>query len=346
MSPQDAKRQAMADRFRRKDDAPFDGDMTRAENLYGDVAAETLDVDDGLPEPGVPQGQQPQPRMITRTVRGKQVTKSEDEWLALAMKVDAADSYLEESQQLLKDAKAIRQERAGQSPQHPEGQTEAQSDGRDQDRRQDARHPGIDLTSVVEKIQYGDPAEAAAELARAIDTVATKQVNEGHVARLVSNDLARAKMDLKQFVEAHPDIATDQIASMVIENNVYQVYRDEIRALGVAEAQIPRDPKTLADWHRLYRVHGHTVSKTTDVLQKAKAKFDEWRGTPAQPKPAPRKDSARVEVNVNRTERRMAIPVQPSRSVAPRQNAAPVAQESSRKSAVQEMRRNRGQPVG
>ncbi len=350
MSPQDLKRQAMADRFKRPDveEHPFDGDMTRAENLYGTVAAEVLEVDPNAPEPGVPQDQQPAPRMITRTVRGKQVTKSEDEWLALAMKVDAADTYLEESRQLLEDAKQIRQQRAGRDPQHPEGETSTQDDGQDQDRRQeDTRRPGIDLKGVVEKIQFGDPEEAATELAKAIDAVATKQVNEGHIQRLVSNDLARSKADLKAFTEANPDLAADQVASMVIENNVYAIYREEIKALGVVdEAQIPKDPKLLADWHRLYRVHGHAVSKPADVLEKAKANFQDWRGTSTpQPKPAPRKDAPRVAVNVDRTDRRMAIPTQPSRGVAPRRDAAPVTEQNSRKSAVQEMRRARGQPV-
>jgi hypothetical protein len=350
MSPQDAKRQAMADRYKRPDveERPFDGDMTKAENLYGDVANEELQVDPNLPEPGVPADRQEpaaQPRMLTRIVRGKEVTKSEDEWLELAMKVDAADSYLAESQQLLKDAKEIRQQRTGQDPQRPEGQTEAQDDPTDQDDRQTSRRPGIDLTAVVEEIQFGDPKVAAEKLAQAIDNVATKQVNEGHVARLVSNDLARSKLDLKAFSDANPSLASDPLASNLIENLVYSVYREEIKALGVDEAQIPKDPKDLADWHRLYRVHGNAVSKTSDVLQKAKVKFDEWRGVSSQPKPAPRKGEARVEVNVDRTERRMAIPVQPSRAVAPRRDAPVVKQEDSRKLAVQDMRRARGQPV-
>lgn len=351
MSPQDAKRQAMADRFKRPgvETRPFDGDLTKPENMYGDVASETLEVDPDAPEPGVPAGQQQEPaapRMITRTVRGKAVTKSEDEWLALAMKVDAADTYLEESRQLLEDAKQIRQSRTGQDAQHPERRTEAQDDEQDVDDRQTARRPGLDLKAVVEEIQFGDPEKAAEKLAQAINTVATTQVNEGHIARLVSNDLARSKADLAAFSKANPDLAADQIASMVIENNVYEIYREEIKALGVDEAQIPKDPKSLADWHRLYRVHGHTVSKPADVLEKAKVKLNEWRGTTSEtPKPAPKKGEARVQVNVDRTERRMAIPVQPNRAVAPRRDAPVVKQEDSRKSAVQEMRRARGQPV-
>jgi hypothetical protein len=185
---------------------------------------------------------------------------------------------------------------------------------------------------------------ASPKLAKVIREEAARQANEGHIARLVQNDLAKAQQDLQAFVAANPDLAADPIASNVIENSVYGIYREEIKALGVDEAQIPQDPKQLADWHRLYRVHGHAVSKPADVLNKAKAKLDAWRGT-STPQPTPRKDPARVEVNVDRTERRKAIPQQPTRSVAPRPNAPPQVQENSRKSAVMEMRRARGQPV-
>lgn len=353
MSPQDLKRQEMANRFKRPglEERPFDGDMTNEENLYGDVATQHVEADPNLPEPGVPAAdrqQEPpanQPRMITRVVRGKEVTKSEDEWLDLAMKVEAGDSYLEESRKLLEDAKAIREGRAPDR-QRPDDQNPRQEDEPDSGNHQDSRRPGIDLKAVVEKIQFGDPEEAAVELAKAIDTVATKQVNEGHLKRLVDNDRARSKLDLKAFTEKYADLAQDQLASNLIENLVYTIYREEIKAQGVDETQIPKNPNDLAEWHRLYRVHGHPVSKPADVLEAAKARFDKWRGVSDQPKPASRKEAARVEVNVNRTDRRMAIPVQPNRAVAPRRDAAqPVKQEDSRKAAVQEMRRQRGQPV-
>jgi hypothetical protein len=352
MSPLDEKRLAMAERFKRPDleTAPFDGDLTRAENLYGSVAAEQLEVDPDAPEPGVPAARQApaqeedRPHVIK--VRGKELRLTTAELLERASKVEAADSYLAESRDLLEQAKSVRSGRTAADPQHPEDDNRARDDGLDSDNRQETRRPGIDLTEVVEQIQFGDPKEAAERLAQAIDQVATRQVNEGHVARLVSNDLARSKAALKAFTDANPDIAADPLASNLIENLVYSIYRDEIKALGVDEAQIPQDPKALADWHRLYRVHGHTVSKADDVLNKAKSRFEQWRGVSPQPaKPAPRKEAPRVAVNVDRTERRMAIPVQPSRGVAPRRDAAPVAQESSRKSAVQEMRRARGQIV-
>jgi hypothetical protein len=353
MSPQDQKREAMANRFKRPgvEEVPFDGDLTKAENLYGAVAAEELEPDPDLPEPGVPAAdQQQQPAAAERNhkiiVRGKEMLLTDAELIERASKVEAADSYLAESREMLDAAKRVRAERAGLDPQHPEDRRSTE-DGQDQTDHSDrARHPALDLKSVVEEIQFGDPEKASTLLGEAINTAASKMANEGHIARLVSNDLAKSKLELKAFSDANPDVASNEIAASVMEQSIYKVFREEIKALGVDEAQIPRDPKALADWHRLYRVHGHNVSKPADVFQKAKAKLDEFRGAPSVPKPAPRKDASRVEVNVNRTERRMAIPVQPSRAVAPQRNAAPVKVENSRKDAVAEMRKARGQPVG
>ena len=360
MSPGDAKRQAMIDKFNRPGVlAPFDGDMNKAENLYGEVAAEVLTPDPDADEPGVsaadrraaaePQPEVRQPRMITQTIRGKQVTKSEDEWLELARKVDAADSYLEESRVLLETAKDIRAERAGQTDRPNDGQTGAQDDGRTQDAPVAHRPNGeLDLKSVIEKIQFGDPEEAAQELGRVITTVASQQADQGQINRLIANDLAKSQADLKAFRAANPELDQDKIASVVIENLIYDIYRDEIKALGMDESQIPDNPKDLADWHRFYRVNGHNVSKTSDILTKAKDKFTAYRGGSPQQKPAPTpRGEARIAVNVDRTERRMAIPLQPTRAVVPRRDEAQPAKtpEQSRKEAVQDMRRQRGQPV-
>jgi len=351
MSPQDQRRLDMANRFKRPGvEQPFDGDMTRDENLYGDVAAQQLEPDPDLPEPGVPPADQrtapPAERTFTIKVRGKDVVLTEAQVLERASKVEAADSYLAESRELLESAKTIRADRAGPDRQHPDGQRSAADDEPDEtDHSAPARRPALDLKSVVEEIQFGDPEKAARQLGEAINTAASQMANEGHVTRLVRNDLAKSKLDLKAFADDNPDIANDEIASNVIEQSIYKIYREEIQALGVDEAQIPKDPKALADWHRLYRVHGHTVSKPAEVLQKAKATLDKFRGATSAPKPAPRKDAARVSVNVDRTERRMAIPVQPSRAVAPRPNAPAPTQSSSRSDAVKDMRRARGQPV-
>jgi len=360
MSPGDAKRQAMIDRFARPGIlAPFDGDMNKPENIYGEVAAETLEPDPDADEPGVSAADRRaaaapaepevrQPRMITQTIRGKAITLSEDEWLERARKVEAADSYLEESRVMLETAKEIRQERSGQTSRPNDGQANAQDDGSDQDAQIAHRPNGeLDLKSVIEKIQFGDPEEAAQELGKVITAVASKQADQGQVNRLIANDLAKSQADLKAFRAANPELDQDKIASVVIENLIYDIYRDEIKALGMDESQIPTNPKDLADWHRFYRVSGHEVSKTSDILNKAKDKFVTYRGGPPTSKPAPTpKGQARIAVNVDRTERRMAIPLQPTRAVTPRRDEAPAkTPEQSRKEAVAEMRRGRGQLV-
>ena len=361
MSPGDAKRQAMIDRFTRPGvQGPFNGDMNDPANLYGEVAAETLTPDPDADEPGVsaadrraaavpPEPEVRQPRMITQTIRGKAVTLSEDEWLERARKVEAGDSYLEEARVMLETAKEIRQERSGQTSRPNDGQTGAQDDGRAQETPVDHRpNDGLDLKSVIEKIQFGDPEEAAVELGRVITTVASRQADQGQVNRLIANDLAKSQAELKAFRAANPELDQDKIASVVIENLIYDIYRDEIKALGMDESQIPANPKDLADWHRFYRVNGHNVSKTSDILTKAKDKFTAYRGGSPQQKPAPTpRGEARIAVNVDRTERRMAIPLQPTRAVVPRRDEAPAAKtpEQSRKEAVQDMRRQRGQPV-
>jgi hypothetical protein len=360
LPPSVLKRQQIIDRYRRPDTREFDGDLTKPENIYGQVADEHLEPDPDADEPGVtrqepePAAQnEPQKKTYQLTIRGKVVEMSEEEVLARARKVEAADSYLEESRQLLEEAKAIKAERTGRSSQPHEGENNTQDDGQDHDQPDQRSRPhGPDLKAIVEKIQFGDPDEAAQLLAEAITQTATesatKAANDGHVQRLIANDLKRSQDELKAFRDANQSLAGDEIAEQVISNQVLKIYRDEILALGMDAKQIPADPKTLADWHRFYRVNGHNVSKTSDILNKAKDAFLTWRGdAPTKKPPAESRGEPRVKVNVDRSERRQAIPQQPTRAVAPRRNEAPPPTvEQSRKNAVQEMRKSRGQTTG
>jgi hypothetical protein len=353
-SPQDMKRDAIAARFKPEgntDDTAFDGDLTRPENLYGRAAQEMLEPEPGADaivgdaiEKAAPQAQ---PQMITRTVRGKAVTRSIDEWLELASKVDAADSYLEEGRSLLEDAKTLKAERAGRDRQHPDGQSSTQDDEQDATRADGSQHPGDDLGAVVEQIQFGDPKEAAKLLQGAIRKEAGKIADEGHQTRLFNNDLARSQKALADFTAANSELAGDDIASLAIEREMYKLYREDIVALGVIdEAQIPSDPRTLANWHRWYKVNGQTVRSTPDLLTKAKENFVAWRGTSPKPtQQAPRKEAPRVEINVDRDARRAAIPLQPTRAVAPRRDAVLTPKPNSDSDVVKAMRRARGQPV-
>jgi hypothetical protein len=196
------------------------------------------------PISGVPR-QPPRPRKIhTIKVRGKDVKLTTDELLDRASKVEAADSYLEESRTSSSRRNRFGRRACWPGPSTPRGPKKgARRRSGCQPTINQPPPPGLDLKSVVEKIQFGDPEEAAADLAKAIDHCDRQKVNEGHVRPAGRNDLARAKADLKAFRDANPELAKDELASKTIENLIYSIYREEIQKLGVDEAQIPKDPK-------------------------------------------------------------------------------------------------------
>jgi hypothetical protein len=354
MSPADQARLDMAKRFRRQsveDDVPFNGNMNDPEMLYGKAGREQLEPEPDAPDLLVPDVKaviQPDaPKTRTVTVRGKAVEMTDDQILAAAQKNLAADSYLDEARDLLQEAKQIKAERAGRDPQHPEGQnSRTQNDGQDIDPDEARQHPD-ELEEAIEQIQFGDPKEAAAKIRKVMKTVSEQEADEGQMRRLVKNDIARVQTVLKTFSDANPEIANDPIAAQAIEQFVYRLTRAEIEKLGDVDAsKIPQNPAELANWHRFYRINGRSVSTAEALLEGAKGEYLKWKGVSEQPKPPAAKVAPRVVVNVDRTERRAAMPTQPTRSMAPRPDAqARPTEGRSRSETIMKMRQQRGQTV-
>jgi len=368
-SPHDDVRSSIAARFRRaepEDERPFNGDMQDPENIYGTVGAG--DDEEGLtddevdaraaaresrtvkpPQPPKEEGEDDSTtsqRMITRIVRGKKTTMSEQEWLDRAAQVTAADSYLAEAREILKGAKELR----GRSPpdrQHPDGGEGAVEDDLDREApaEGEVQHPGPTFRDVVSKIQYGDPDDAAAELERLIDERASRKASEGQLQRAYDQDLARSQAALKVFADANKDLASDEYASMAIERGMYHLYKEDILALGITEEQLPRTTNELANWHRFYRMNGYEVRGTKELLETSKDRFVQWRGgsrSDSNQRSTTKRPAPSIQVNVQRDERRMAIPNQPTRAAVPRRDAqTPVRQSGS--DVVAAMRRQRGQ---
>jgi hypothetical protein len=356
MSPADQARLDMAKRFRRQsveDDVPFNGNMNDPEMLYGKAGREQLDPDPIAPDLLVPDPKVVIPPVVapakrTLTVRGKTVEMTDDEILAAAQKTLAGDSYLDEARGLLEEAKQIKAERAGHDPQHPEGQnSRTRNDGQDADPDEARQHPGDELEEAIEQIQFGDPKEAAAKIRKVMKTVSEQEADEGQMRRLVKNDIARVQVVLKTFSDANPTIANDKIAAQAIEQFVYDVTREEIEKLGDVDAsKIPQNPAELANWHRFYRINGRSVSNPEALLESAKGRYLKWKGVSEQPVVPAAKVAPRVVVNVDRTERRAAMPTQPTRSMAPRPDAqARPTEGRSRSETIMKMRQQRGQTV-
>lgn len=359
-SPQDDARMSIASRFRRpeKEERPFDGDLTNPENLHGVFGREDEeDADEQaiaagqLNDPEIDDQRQTarqEPAKREVTVRGKKMLLTEDEIIAAAQKTLAGDSYLDEAKNLLAQAKEIRATRTGADRQHPDGEVGAH-DELDSAADGNAQHPEPLPVELVQKLQFGDPEEAARELAdyvnRSSKKAAVSTVEESGVERAFNQDLSRSQKALKAFTEANPDLADDEIAAMAIEKGMYDLYREDMVKLGLTEEQMPKTPAEIANWHRLYRINGYEVRDTKTLLEASKEKFVKWRGgtpAPQQQQQRQSEQNPRVRVSVNRDARRENIPLQPSRSAAPRRDVqAPVA--SSRTDVVANMRKQRGQ---
>jgi hypothetical protein len=126
---------------------------------------------------------------------------------------------------------------------------------------------------------------------------------------------------------------------------MYDLYKEDMLALGLEEGALPKTPKELANWHRFYRINGYEVRQTKDLLEASKEVFLTWRDGKSQPRQQearPSRQQPRIQVNVDRDQRRMAIPVQPQRAVVPRRDVQPTAP-ASRSDVVANMRKARGQ---
>lgn len=349
MSPSDEMRANIAKRFKRDDDGrvPFNGDPNDPEMLYGKHGRQ----DEPEPEPAPAPAPQQQPRMITRKVRGKDVTKSEDEWLADAAKVTAADSYLEEARELLEFARTTRnnRERAPDDHHRPDDRSNTQDDLSDPSLSADPQHPGDELEGAIDEVRYGtDSKEAAEKLRTVIAKEADKAADQRQLQRLIGQDNTRSSNAMKAFIEKNADIANDEIASSVMAQQIFAIQREELVKAGIDESKLPKDNDTLAKWHQFQRIHGSPVSNQEQILTKAKERLDNWRGgPPRQQQQQQRKDPARVEVNVDRNARRAALPNQPTRTMAPpqaRPQSQP-AQRADRSDVIANMRKARGQIV-
>lgn len=362
LSPSDEIRANIAKKFDRRNmggidgeegDVPFNGNLNDDEMLYGRAgrppqAEPELEAEEEIEEQPAARAPAPE-KKFTIKVRGKDIQLTEAELLERASKVEAADQYLEEGRNLLEQARDVRRtnaERDGTEPRRPGDRDNTQNDRTELD-TDDGQHPDP-LEQVIEELQFGDPKEGAKKLRAVITQTADQSADSRQVARLVDKDNIASTKAITTFIEKNPDL-NDPHTERWLELELYDLQREEIAKLGtVAADKIPTDNKAMAKWHQLYRVHGAEVSSQEKLLQVAKDRFDKFRGVtkPAQQQER-RREAPRVEVNVDRNQRRAAIPVQPARASAPRPDAdQPKSQTSNRSSVIANMRRSRGQLVG
>ncbi|HWW46316.1 MAG TPA: hypothetical protein VNZ94_00555 [Xanthobacteraceae bacterium] len=336
----DGGRSAIADKFKRiREDRekPVEahGDYTDPSQLYGQhAAAPEAPQPDATTEPSPP----PAERKFKLTVRGEEREVTEQELLTLAQKSAAADSYLDDARHILETAK----QRVKVSRQHPADPP--RTDATEFDELDDQQHQADPFEHLVEQMQYGDPKDVSKNLRTTMAEIAKDAVKEATTTSRVQQDLASDLRAYDEFVKANPELANDRFAVAGIRDSLLEGYREDLRKIGVSEDHIPKDPEQLAIHHRHYKLQGHPVRTVPTLLEGARQDFIRWRGNPKEPSTTMPRPEARVDVRVNRDERRMAINHQPTRAtVAPQMQQPPAGAGKTRADAVAAARRARGQ---
>lgn len=325
--------------------------------------------DEGAAEVGADDAGQQQPvlpKTVRVKVRGQEQDLPLEEVIAKAQIALAADNYLDEAKGKLNEVDTLlRQTRdrappAGQDGVHPAAPHAAQTTEPAAPAGVDPQHPEDDVDKLIETLQFGDPTEARELLRETIRKGAQEAVQPAVEASLRNQRLkdegARTAKVLKDFEGAHPDLAKDDMARAAIERRIFDLQVEDLRAIGIDPEKIRTDravtPSDIAVAHRFYRSEGFQVRSPGDMLEKAASDFLAWKGVgttaTTDPSPDPAKTAPRVDISVDRTARRQAIPQQPSRTVAPKPDTQTQrsAQPRDRSDIVKNMMSSRNAPRG
>lgn len=323
------------------------GDFTDPSQVYGQAGKTEEEPPAPPPAPEPPTAQ---PAKHKVKVNGQEREVTEEEYHAAAQKALAGDDYLEQAKERFNEARRVlettRVHVSRQNPADEPAPTATETD----DGTDGQQNPADPLKEAIEQIQYGDPDKAKEVLGKTIAEVATaavKQVSwEDRVRQDVETDLAAHN----DFVKKNEDLAKDPRAAKLIRAELLDGYAEDLRKIGVPDDKIPTDATQLANLHRGHKLRGAQVRSVAKLLEDAGNSVREFAKigaprretatqTPANPNPE------RVQVNLNRDDRRRAIPQQPQRAnVQPAQaNPAPASQMDSRKAAVERAKAARGQ---
>jgi hypothetical protein len=322
-----------------------------------DAPVEGVVADAPVEQEAAPETSPEAPAKRKLKVRGQELEVTDEELLAYAQKGAAGDDYLNEAKNKLKEVDDLlrstktRAVNPGQSGEHHAGQPTDQSETDASNQGEGDEHNVDPFVKMVESVQLGTPEEAATQMRQTVNDTAKAAARDALNSERIRDEAARSHRALKDFSDANKDLANDHLAHAVMERKLYDLQIEDIRALGIDDDKLPKTPLDIANWHVWYRANGYKVRNIPELLNKAKDDYLEWKGVPkAKPpsdEPAARTAAPRVEVTVDRSQRRAAIQPQPSRSATharPTQNQ--VAPPRDRSEVVQQMIANRAKPRG
>jgi hypothetical protein len=234
---------------------------------------------------------------------------SEPAIVRLAQKQIAASNRLREAD-AIKD-QARRETIAPQQEPQPRPQPQPQP--------APARRPDPALVSAIEKIQLGDPEEAAAALQSVFDAGVDHALRANNQTRAVNGVQAEYATGVNSFTQEHPGVIQDPYLSSAHIGLVAREIADDIKGLGLLDeatyAKIATNPALAAEAFTLARAEGRPVRSPEMIFKAASDKFaaiaayvaDQTRTPTPAPAPQPRAAPSRIE------EKRALMP-QPARS--------------------------------
>lgn len=301
----------------------------------------------------------PEPRRLKLKINGVERELTQDEVIAAAQKTLAGDDYLGKAKET---ARALIDEvKQGLQGLRPAATTQNQGDVEtEQTGAEDTTNAGDEnhvdpVIGVIEKLQFGDPAEAAKELKALIADAGRTASQQEIIKQRRQMEFTRSMSQLRNFQGANPDLAGDAKTEAAIRAEIFSLQREDLINAGLPEKDLPTNPEAMANVHLDVRSLGGNVRTVPQILEKAKANFVEWRGGKPPSREAPgqqqqqqnsepaRPVKAAVEVNVDRTNRRKEITQQPTRTMSPRPDARPEARRDGT-SVVQRMQQVRQAP--
>lgn len=301
-----------------------------------DADADTdADTGDAAPAAAAPAAA---PQKVKIKVHGEEREVALDDLIAKAQIAYASDNILDAAKTRLKeidDLLAVTRNqvpRADQPGQHQPDANATQAADADPGQDAAAQHQGDEqLRQLIETLQFGDPAEASRLLEDTIQQRAQAAVSPAVEASLrnqrLRDEAARTAKVLTDFRAQNPELAEDKMASAAMEARVMDLQVEDLKALGIDPSKIPTPtgvvtPGDIATAHRFYRAEGFSVRSPATMLETAKNDVLQWMGKNEgkAPDPAP-KAEPRVDLTVDRTQRRQAIPQQPSRTGTPKPDA-------------------------
>lgn len=290
-------------------------------------------------------------------VFGNEMEIPEDELIAHAQKSLAAEHILDEAKRVREETRAdrarvdelLRSSRdQGQRPAQPA----ADQHGPEGTQPTDGADQPDPYAEAIRQIAYEDP-EQAAQTLRSLIATETKSAAEQAAHTTVKSErqrdeLGRNRAALADFKDKNPDIANDVFAVTVVKTKIAQEQLNDLAAVGYSPDVLPKpsDLDEIGRWHLFARSEGLKVRSIPELLETGIKGYKDWKGGGEKPA-ASGKTTPRIEVTLDRAERRQHIPQQPTRTVTPRPDQTGSSQPTNRSAVVEAMKqRTRGTPRG